>query len=68
MAVEAVAERTTREIVLPVVRNDEKEFPHECCSYMQRNIMNRTTTCVHHPDDCEYSEVLLLHWCCGVLP
>ena len=30
-AVEVVAEHTAQENVLPVVRNDEQEFPHECC-------------------------------------
>ena len=31
VAVEAVVERTARENALPVVRNDEQEFPHERC-------------------------------------
>ena len=30
-AEEVVAERTARENILPVVRNDEQEFPHERC-------------------------------------
>ena len=30
-AEEVVAERTARENIMPVVRNDEQEFPHERC-------------------------------------
>ena len=33
MAVEAVVERTARGSVLPIVRNDEQEYPRECCYY-----------------------------------